>query len=60
MTTPSVEERTAHNPIMLTDEAPITPISVRPKEPPAIAERVSPFGNEIQNLSEYVVRTLFE
>ena len=60
MTTPSIEEGTAHNPIVLTDEAPITPISVRPTEPPAIVERVRPFGNEIQNLSEYVVRTLFE
>ena len=60
MTTPSIEDGTAHNPIVLTDEAPITPISVRPTEPPANVERVSPFCNEIQILSEYVVRTLFE
>ena len=60
MTTTSIEDRTAHNPIVLTDEAPITPIIVRPTEPPAIVERVRPFGNEIQILSEYVVRTLFE
>ena len=32
MTTPSIEDRTAHNPIVLTDEAPITPISVRPTD----------------------------
>ena len=48
MTTPSIEDGTAHNPIVLTDEAPITLISVRPTEPPAMAERVRPFGNEIQ------------
>ena len=60
MTTPSIEDGTAHNPIVLTDEAPITPISVRPTEPPAIVERVRPFGNEIQNLPDHVVRTLFE
>ena len=55
-TTPSIEDGTAHNPIVLTDGAPITPISVRP----AIVERVRPFGNEIQNLPDHVVRTLFE
>ena len=60
MTTPSIEDGIAHNPIVLTDEAPVTPISVRPSEPPAIVERVRPFGNEIQNLSDYVVKTLFE
>ena len=60
MTTPSIEDGTAHNLIVLTDEAPITPISVRPTEPPAIVERVHPFGNEIQNLPDHVVRTLFE
>ena len=60
MTTPSIEDGTAHNPIVLTYEAPINPISVRPTESPAVVERVHPFGNEIQNLSEFVVRTLFE
>ena len=60
MTTPSIEDGTAHNPIVLTDEAPVTPISVRPTEPPAIVKRVRPFGNEIQNLPDHVVRTLFE
>ena len=60
MTTPSIEDGTAHNPIVLTDEAGRTPISVRPTKLPAIGERVRPFGNEIQNSSEYVVRTLFE
>ena len=57
MTTPSIEDGTAHNPIVLTDEAPVNTISVRPTESPAIVERVRPFGNEIQNLTEYVVRT---
>ena len=60
MTTPSIEDGTAHNPFLLTDEAPVTPIIVRTTEPPAIVERVRPFGNEIQNLSDYVVRPLFE
>ena len=58
MTTPSIEDGAAHNPFVLTDEAPITAISVRPTEPPAIVERVRPFGNEIQNFSDYVVRNL--
>ena len=60
MTTPSIENGTPHNPIVLTDEAPVTPISVRPTEPPAIVERVRPFGNEIQNSPDHVLRTLFE
>ena len=60
MTTPSIEDGTAHNPIVLTDEVPVTPISVRPTEPPAIVGRVPPFGNEIQNFPDHVVRTLFE
>ena len=60
MTTPSIEDGTAHNPIVLTDQAPETRISVRPTEPPAIVERVRPFGNEIENLPDHVVRTLFE
>ena len=60
MTTPSIEDGTAHNPIVLTDEVPVTPISVRPTELPAIVERVRPFGNEIQNLPDHAVRTLFE
>ena len=56
MTTPSIEDGTAHNPIVLTDD--LAPLIVRPTEPPAIVERVHPIGNEIQNLSVYVVRTL--
>ena len=60
MTTHSIEDGTAHNPFVLTDEAPITAISVQPTEPPANVERMRPLGNEIQNLSDYVVRTLFE
>ena len=60
MTTPSIEDGTAHNPILLTDESSTTSISVQPTDPPVIFERSRPFGNEIQNLPEYVVRTLFE
>ena len=41
MTTPSIENGTAHNPIVLTDEAP-TPISFWPTKPPATVERVRP------------------
>ena len=40
MTTPFIEDGTAHNPILLTDEAPLTTISVRPTEPQAIVEIV--------------------
>ena len=58
MTTTSIEDGTAHNPTVLTDEAPVTHISVRPTDTPAIVERVRPFGNEIQNLPDHVVRTL--
>ena len=60
MKTPSIEAGTAHNPIVLTDEAPVTPISVQPTEPPAVVEKVRRFGNEIQSLSDNIVRTLFE
>ena len=60
MTTPSIEDGTAHNSIVLTDEDPITPISIRPTERPSVVKGVQPFGNDIQNLSEYVVRTLIE
>ena len=60
MTTPSIEDGTAHNPILLTDENSTTSISVQPTDPPVIFERSRPFGNEIKNLPEYVVRTLFE
>ena len=60
LTTPSIEDVTSQNPIVMTDEDPVTPTSVRPTEHPAIVETVRPIGNEIQNLSDYVVRTLFE
>ena len=60
MATSSIEDGTAHNPILLTDENSIAPISIQPTDPPAIFERSRPFGNEIQNLPEYFVRTLFE
>ena len=60
MTTPSIEDGTAHNPILLTDENSTTSINVQLTDPPVIFERSRPFGNEIQNLPDYVVRTLFE
>ena len=60
MTTPSIEDGTAHNPILLTNEISTTPISIHPSNTPAIFERSRPFGNEIQNLPDYVLRTLFE
>ena len=60
MTTHSIEDGTAHNPILLTEENSTTSISVQPIDPPVIFERSRHFGNEIQNLPEYVVRTLFE
>ena len=60
MTTPCIEDGTAHNPILLTNENSTTSISVQPTDSPVIFERSRPFWNEIQNLPEYVVRTLFE
>ena len=59
MTTPSIEEGTAHNPIFLSD-APNTSINVQPTQLPGRIERNRGFGNEIQNLPEYVFETLFE
>ena len=58
--TPSIEVWTAHNRIVLTYEGPVNPISIRPTETPAIVEKVRLYGNEIQIVSDYVVRTLFE
>ena len=60
MTTPNIEDGTANNPILLTDENSTTSIRVQPTDPPVIFERSRPFGNGIKNLPEYVVRTLFE
>ena len=60
MTTPSIEDETAYNPILLTDENSTTSISVQPTDSPVVFERSIPCGNEIQNLPEYVLRTLFE
>ena len=60
MTTPYIEDGTANNPILLTDENSATSISAQPTDPPVIFEHSRPFGNGIQNLTEYVVRTLFE
>ena len=37
MTTPSIEDGTAHNPILMTDEN--STISVQPTDPPVILER---------------------
>ena len=59
MTTPSIEEGTAHNPIFLSD-VPNTPVTVQPTQLPGRIERQRSFGNEIQNLPEYVIETLFE
>ena len=46
-TTPSIEDGTAHNPVLLTDEIATTSIGVQPTDPPVIFERSRPFGNEI-------------
>ena len=59
MTTPSIEEGTAHNPIFLSD-VPNNPVTVQPTQLPGRIERQRGFGNEIQNLPEYVIETLFE
>ena len=58
--TPSIKDGTAHSLILLTDENSTTPISVQQICPPVIFDRSRPFGNEIQNLPDYVLRTLFE
>ena len=42
MTTPSIEDETAHNPILLTDENSTTSISVQPTDPPVTFERSRP------------------
>ena len=52
------------NPIVLDEEedkenAPTTPVSVRPTEPPRLL-RSRPFGARIENAPEYVYRNLFE
>ena len=60
MINPSIEDAIAHIPIVLRDDAPTTPDSFPLTELPAIVERVRPFLNEIQNLSDYFARTLFE
>ena len=52
------------NPIMLEEEedkenAPTTPESVRPTEPPRL-QRSRPFGARIENVPDYVYRNLFQ
>ena len=59
MTTPSIEEGTAHKPTFLID-VPNTPVTVQPTQLPGRIERQRGFGNEMQNLPEYVIETLFE
>ena len=59
MTAPSIEEGTAHNPIFLSD-VPNTPVTVQPTQLLGRIERQRGFGNEIQNLPEYVIETVFE
>ena len=56
-TTPSMT--TPHNPIFLSDVL-NTPVTVQPTQLPGRIERQRDFGNEIQNLPEYVIETLFE
>ena len=45
MTTPSIEDGTTHNPILLTGENSTTPISVQPTDPPAIFDCSRLFEN---------------
>ena len=59
MTTPSIEEGTAHNSVFLSDVL-NTPVTVQPNQLPGRIERKSVFGNEIQSLPEYVIESLFE
>ena len=56
MTTPSIKEGKAHNPIFLID-VPNAPVTVQPTQPPGRIEQQRGFSNEIQNLSEYVIET---
>ena len=56
-------DRSVENPIMLEEEedkenAPTTPESVRPTEPPRL-QRSRPFGARIENVPDYVYRNLF-
>ena len=59
MTTPSIEEGTAHNPIFLSD-VPKTPVTLQTTLLPGRIERQRGFGKEIQNMPEYVIDTIFE
>ena len=59
-------EGSVENPILLDEEqekenapAPITPESVRPTEPPRL-QRSRPFGAGIENITDYVYRSLFQ
>ena len=59
MTTPSIEEGTAHNPIFLS-VVPKTPNTVPPTQLPIRNERQIVFENGYHNLPEYVIKTHFE
>ena len=59
MTTPSIEEGIAHSPIFL-NAVPNTPVTVQPTQLPGKIERQRGFGNEIENLPEYIIETVFE
>ena len=59
MTTLSIEEGTAHNTFFLSD-VPYTPVTVQPTQLTGRIEQQRGFGNEMQNLPEYVIETLFE
>ena len=59
MITPSIEEGTAHNPIFLS-VVPNAPVTVQPTQLPGGIEPQRGFGNEVQNLPECAIETLFE
>ena len=59
MTTHSIEEVRAHNPIFVSDVLNL-PVTVKPTQLPDRTEQQMGFGNEIQKLPEYVIETLFE
>ena len=57
MTIPSIEEGTAHNPVFLS-EVPNTPVTLQSTHIPGRTGGQTDFGNENQNLPDYVIETL--
>ena len=58
-------EGSVENPFVLDEEedkenAPSTPESVRPTQPPRLQQRSHPFGTRIENVLDYVYRNLFQ